>query len=143
VVHLSDVRLCAWGVDSIERVTHSLCTLEFEDHRPLYNWFIQQLGIFPSRQIEFDRLNLTYTLLSKRKLLQLVQEKRVSGWDDPRSAHAGRHRRRGYTPEAIRNFIASIGVSKTTGSIELAMLEHFVREDLNKRVARVMAVLRR
>ena len=128
--------------DSIERVTHSLCTLEFEDHRPLYNWFIQQLGIFPSRQIEFDRLNLTYTLLSKRKLLQLVQEKRVSGWDDPRMPTLGGIRRRGYTPEAIRNFIASIGVSKTTGSIELAMLEHFVREDLNKRAARVMAVLR-
>jgi glutaminyl-tRNA synthetase len=128
--------------DSIERVTHSLCTLEFEDHRPLYNWFIQQLGIFPSRQIEFDRLNLTYTLLSKRKLLQLVQEGRVSGWDDPRMPTLGGIRRRGYTSEAIRNFVASIGVSKTTGSIELAMLEHFVREDLNKRASRVMAVLR-
>ena len=128
--------------DSIERVTHSLCTLEFESHRPLYNWFIQQLGIFPSRQIEFDRLNLTYTLLSKRKLLQLVQEGRVSGWNDPRMPTLGGIRRRGYTPEAIRNFVASIGVSKTTGSIELAMLEHFVREDLNKRAARVMAVLR-
>jgi glutaminyl-tRNA synthetase len=128
--------------DSIERVTHSICTLEFEDHRPLYNWFIQQLGIFPSRQIEFDRLNLTHTLLSKRKLLQLVQEGRVSGWDDPRMPTLGGLRRRGYTPEAIRNFVASIGVSKTTGSIELAMLEHFVREDLNKRAPRVMAVLR-
>ena len=128
--------------DSIERVTHSLCTLEFEDHRPLYNWFIQQLGIFPSRQIEFDRLNLTYTLLSKRKLLQLVQEKRVSGWDDPRMPTLGGIRRRGYTPEAVRNFCGAIGVSKTNGSIELAMLEHFVREDLNKRAARVMAVLR-
>src|ERR1700722_6368328 len=128
--------------DSIERVTHSLCTLEFEDHRPLYNWFIEQLGIFPSRQIEFDRLNLTYTLLSKRKLLQLVQEGRVSGWDDPRMPTLGGIRRRGCTPEAIRNFVASIGVSKTTGSIELAMLEHFVREDLNKRALRVMAVLR-
>jgi glutaminyl-tRNA synthetase len=128
--------------DSIERVTHSICTLEFESHRPLYNWFIQQLGIFPSRQIEFDRLNLTHTLLSKRKLLQLVQEGRVSGWDDPRMPTLGGMRRRGYTPEAVRNFVASIGVSKTTGSIELAMLEHFVREDLNKRAARVMAVLR-
>ena len=128
--------------DSIERVTHSLCTLEFEDHRPLYNWFIQQLGIFPSRQIEFDRLNLTYTLLSKRKLLQLVQEKRVSGWDDPRMPTLGGIRRRGYTPEAVRNFVGAIGVSKTNGSIELAMLEHFVREDLNKRAPRVMAVLR-
>jgi glutaminyl-tRNA synthetase len=127
--------------DSIERVTHSLCTLEFEDHRPLYNWFIQQLGIFPSRQIEFDRLNLTYTLLSKRRLLQLVQEGRVTGWDDPRMPTLGGIRRRGYTSEAIRNFVASIGVSKTTGSIELAMLEHFVREDLNKRAPRVMAVL--
>ena len=128
--------------DSIERVTHSICTLEFEDHRPLYNWFIQQLGIFPSRQIEFDRLNVTYTLLSKRKLLQLVQEGRVRGWDDPRMPTLCGIRRRGYTPEAIRNFIAAIGVSKTTGSIELAMLEHFVREDLNKRALRVMAVLR-
>ena len=128
--------------DSIERVTHSLCTLEFEDHRPLYNWFIQQLGIFPSRQIEFDRLNLTYTLLSKRKLLQLVQEGRVTGWDDPRMPTLGGIRRRGYTPEAIRNFCGAIGVSKTNGSIELAMLEHFVREDLNKRSPRVMAVLR-
>ncbi len=128
--------------DSIERVTYSLCTLEFEDHRPLYNWFIQQLGIFPSRQIEFDRLNLTYTLLSKRKLLQLVQEGRVSGWDDPRMPTIGGIRRRGYTPEAVRNFVGAIGVSKTNGSIELAMLEHFVREDLNKRSPRVMAVLR-
>ncbi len=128
--------------DSIERITHSMCTLEFEDHRPLYNWFIQQLEIFPSQQIEFDRLNLTHTLLSKRKLLQLVQEGRVSGWDDPRMPTISGIRRRGYTPEAIRNFCASIGVSKTTGSIELAMLEHFVREDLNKRAARVMAVLR-
>jgi glutaminyl-tRNA synthetase len=128
--------------DSIERVTHSLCTLEFEDHRPLYSWFIQQLGIFPSRQIEFDRLNLTYTLLSKRKLLQLVQEGRVSGWDDPRMPTLGGIRRRGYTPEAVRNFCGAIGVSKTNGSIELAMLEHFVREDLNRRAPRVMGVLR-
>jgi len=119
-----------------------MCTLEFEDHRPLYNWFIQQLGIFPSQQIEFDRLNLTYTLLSKRKLLQLVEEKHVSGWDDPRMPTLVGIRRRGYTPEAIRNFCGAIGVSKTNGSIELAMLEHFVREDLNKRVPRVMAVLR-
>jgi glutaminyl-tRNA synthetase len=128
--------------DSLEKVTHSMCTLEFEDHRPLYTWFIQQLGIFPSQQIEFDRLNLTHTLLSKRKLLQLVQEGRVSGWDDPRMPTLSAMRRRGYTPEAIRNFCGAIGVSKTTGSIELAMLEHFLREDLNKRAARVMAVLR-
>src|SRR5712692_6231860 len=128
--------------DSLERVTHSMCTLEFEDHHPLYNWFIQQLGIFPSQQIEFDRLNLTYTLLSKRKLLQLVQEGHVSGWDDPRMPTLVGIRRRGYTPEAIRNFCGAIGVSKTNGVIELAMLEHFVREDLNKRAPRVMAVLR-
>ena len=128
--------------DSIERVTHSMCTLEFEDHRPLYNWFIQQLGIFPSQQFEFDRLSLTYTLLSKRRLLKLVQEKHVSGWDDPRMPTLSGIRRRGYTPEAIRNFCAAIGVSKTNGTLELAMLEHFVREDLNKRAPRVMAVLR-
>jgi glutaminyl-tRNA synthetase len=127
--------------DSIEKVTHSMCTLEFEDHRPLYNWFIKELGIFPSQQIEFDRLNLTYTLLSKRKLLQLVRDGRVSGWDDPRMPTISGIRRRGYTPEAIRNFCGAIGVSKTTGSIELAMLEHFVREDLNKRAPRAMAVL--
>ena len=127
--------------DSLERVTHSMCTLEFEDHRPLYNWFIEQLGIFPSQQIEFDRLNLSYTLLSKRKLLQLVREGRVSGWDDPRMPTLSGIRRRGYTPEAIRNFCGAIGVSKTTGSIELAMLEHFVREDLNKRAPRAMAIL--
>jgi len=127
--------------DSLERVTHSMCTLEFEDHRPLYSWFIKELGIFPSQQIEFDRLNLTYTILSKRKLLQLVREGRVSGWDDPRMPTLSGIRRRGYTPEAIRNFCNAIGVSKTTGSIELAMLEHFVREDLNKRAARAMAVL--
>src|SRR6516225_6806777 len=128
--------------DSIERITHSICTLEFEDHRPLYNWFIEQLGIFPSQQIEFDRLNLTYTLLSKRKLLQLVQEGHVSGWDDPRTPTISGIRRRGYTPESLRNFCAAIGASKTNGIIELGMLEHFVREDLNRRAPRVMAVLR-
>jgi glutaminyl-tRNA synthetase len=128
--------------DSLEQITHSVCTLEFEDHRPLYNWFIQQLGIFPSQQIEFDRLNLTYTILSKRKLLQLVEEGHVTGWNDPRMPTISGIRRRGYTPEALRNFCGAIGVSKTNGSIELAMLEHFVREDLNKRSPRVMAVLR-
>jgi glutaminyl-tRNA synthetase len=128
--------------DSIEHVTHSICTLEFEDHRPLYNWFIEQLGIFPSQQMEFDRLGLTYTLLSKRKLLQLVQGKHVTGWDDPRMPTLSGIRRRGYTPQAIRNFCAAIGVSKTNGTLELAMLEHFVREDLNKHAPRVMAVLR-
>jgi len=128
--------------DSIEKITHSICTLEFEDHRPLYIWFIEQLGIFPSQQIEFDRLNLTYTLLSKRKLLQLVQEGHVRGWDDPRMPTISGIRRRGYTPEALRNFCAAIGASKTNGIIELAMLEHFVRDDLNQRALRVMGVLR-
>ena len=128
--------------DSIEKITHSICTLEFEDHRPLYNWFVEELGIFHPQQIEFDRLNLTYTLLSKRKLLQLVQNGNVRGWDDPRMPTLSGMRRRGYTPEAIRNFCAAIGVSKTNGIIELAMLEHYLREDLNKRAPRVMAVLR-
>jgi len=128
--------------DSIEHITHSICTLEFEDHRPLYNWFIEQLGIFPSQQIEFDRLNVTYTLLSKRKLLQLVQEGHVRGWDDPRMPTISGIRRRGYTPEALRNFCTAIAASKTNGIIELAMLEHFVREDLNRRAMRVMGVLR-
>jgi glutaminyl-tRNA synthetase len=128
--------------DSIEKITHSICTLEFEDHRPLYNWYIEQLGIFHSQQIEFDRLNITYTLLSKRKLLALVENKHVRGWDDPRMPTLSGIRRRGYTPEALRNFCAAIGVSKTNGVIELAMLEHYLREDLNKRALRVMAVLR-
>jgi len=128
--------------DSIERVTHSICTLEFEDHRPLYDWYLDQLGVYHPQQIEFDRLNLTYTLLSKRKLLTLVQEGRVKGWDDPRMPTITGIRRRGYTPEAIRNFCRAIGVSKTNGTIELALLEHYVREDLNKRAPRVMGVLR-
>ena len=128
--------------DSIEGITHSICTLEFEDHRPLYDWYVEQLGIYHPQQIEFDRLNLTYTLLSKRKLLQLVQEGHVRGWDDPRMPTLSGIRRRGYTAEAIRNFCGSIGVSKTNGTIELGLLEHHVREDLNKRAARVMAVLR-
>ncbi len=128
--------------DSIERITHSICTLEFEDHRPLYDWYLDQLGIYHPQQIEFDRLNLTYTVLSKRKLLTLVQEGHVRGWDDPRMPTLAGIRRRGYTPEAIRNFCYSIGVSKTNGILGLGLLEHFVREDLNKRAARVMAVLR-
>ncbi len=128
--------------DSIERITHSICTLEFEDHRPLYDWYLDQLGIYHPQQIEFDRLNLTYTVLSKRKLLMLVQEGHVRGWDDPRMPTLAGIRRRGYTPEAIRNFCNSIGVSKTNGTIELALLEHYVREDLNQRAQRVMAVLR-
>lgn len=128
--------------DSIEGITHSICTLEFEHHRPLYDWFVEQLGIFHPRQIEFDRLNLTYTLLSKRKLLTLVQDGHVRGWDDPRMPTLSGIRRRGYTPEAIRNFCRAIGVSKTTGAIELGLLEHHLREDLNRRALRVMAVLR-
>jgi glutaminyl-tRNA synthetase len=128
--------------DSLEKVTHSMCTLEFTDHQPLYKWYIEQLGIFPSQQIEFDRLSLTYTLLSKRKLLQLVQENRVNGWDDPRMPTLCGIRRRGFTPEAIRNFCAAIGASRTNGSTDIEMLEHFQREDLNKRVPRAMAVLR-
>ena len=128
--------------DSIEGITHSICTLEFEDHRPLYDWFVEQLGIHHPQQIEFDRLNLTYTVLSKRKLLQLVTEGHVRGWDDPRMPTLSGIRRRGYTPEALRSFCGSIGVGKTNGTIELGLLEHHVREDLNKRVNRVMAVLR-
>ena len=127
--------------DSIERVTHSMCTLEFADHQPLYRWYIEQLGIFPSQQIEFDRLNITYTLLSKRKLLQLVSEKRVSAWDDPRMPTLCGLRRRGFTPEAIRVFCASIGASRTNGSTDIEMLEHFQRDDLNRRASRAMAVL--
>jgi glutaminyl-tRNA synthetase len=128
--------------DSIEGITHSICTLEFEDHRPLYDWYVEQLGIYHPQQIEFDRLNLTYTLLSKRKLLALVQNKLVSGWDDPRMPTISGLRRRGYTPEAIRNFCRRVGVSKTNGTTELGLLEYFLREDLNKRALRVMAVLR-
>ncbi len=128
--------------DSIEKVTHSICTLEFENNRPLYNWFIEQLGIFPSRQFEFDRLNLTYTLLSKRKLLTLVQEGHVTAWDDPRMPTLSGMRRRGYTAEAIRTFCANISVSKTNNTVQLSALEYFLREDLNKRSARVMGVLR-
>src|SRR5579871_1788759 len=128
--------------DSLEKITHSMCSLEFADHQPLYNWFIEQLAIFPSKQIEFDRLSLTYTMMSKRKLRQLVEEGRVKGWDDPRMPTLSGMRRRGYSPEAIRNFVTAAGVSRTNGIVELAMLEHFVREDLNKRARRVMAVLR-
>jgi glutaminyl-tRNA synthetase len=128
--------------DSIEGITHSICTLEFEDHRPLYDWYVEQLGIYHPQQIEFDRLNLTYTLLSKRKLLQLVQQKYVNGWDDPRMPTISGLRRRGYTPEAIQNFCRRVGVSKTNGSTELGLLEYYLREDLNRRVPRAMAVLR-
>jgi glutaminyl-tRNA synthetase len=127
--------------DSSEHVTHSMCTLEFTDHQPLYRWFIEQLGIFPTQQIEFDRLNLTYTLLSKRKLLQLVNEKRVSGWDDPRMPTLSGIRRRGFTPEALRAFCAAIGISRTNGTTDIEMLEHYQRDDLNRRASRAMAVL--
>jgi glutaminyl-tRNA synthetase len=128
--------------DSIERVTHSMCTLEFADHQPLYRWYIEQLGIFPSQQIEFDRLNLTYTMLSKRKLLQLVQQKRVNGWDDPRMPTLSGIRRRGFTPEAIRTFCGAIGATRTNGITDIEMLEHFQRDDLNRRASRAMVVLR-
>ena len=128
--------------DSIEGITHSICTLEFEDHRPLYDWFLEQLKIHHPQQIEFARLNLTYTMMSKRRLLQLVQQRRVQGWDDPRMPTLSGLRRRGYTPEAIRNFCERIGVAKRNSMVEIAMLEHCLREDLNLRAPRVMAVLR-
>jgi glutaminyl-tRNA synthetase len=128
--------------DSIEKITHSICTLEFEDHRPLYDWFIQNLGIHAPQQIEFARLELTRTILSKRKLLKLVQEGIVDGWDDPRMPTISGLRRRGYTPEAIRDFCERIGVAKSNSVVDLALLEHCLREDLNRRALRVMAVLR-
>jgi len=127
--------------DSIEKITHSLCTLEFEDHRPLYDWFLDEIGIFHPQQIEFARLELTYTVLSKRRLIELVRDGVVSGWDDPRMPTISGYRRRGYTPEAIRNFCDLIGVAKTNSTVDLAQLEYCVREDLNKRSPRVMAVL--
>ena len=128
--------------DSIEEITHSICTLEFEDHRPLYDWFLDNLDIYHPRQIEFARLNITYTILSKRKLLKLVQEGYVSGWDDPRMPTISGFRRRGFTPESIREFCARIGVSKNESIVDLAMLENAARDDLNKHAQRVMAVLR-
>ena len=127
--------------DSIEHITHSICTLEFIHHRPLYNWFIQQLGIFPSQQYEFARRNLTYTVMSKRKLLQLVNEKHVSGWDDPRMPTVSGMRRRGYTAEAIRQFCDTIGIAKRDNITDVGLLEFCVREHLNKTANRVMAVL--
>lgn len=126
--------------DSIEGITHSICTLEFEDHRPLYDWFLEQLGVFHPQQIEFARLNLTYTVMSKRKLLTLVEEGHVSGWDDPRMPTIAGLRRRGYTPKSIRNFSEMIGVSKANSTVDYAQLEHCVREDLNKVSQRVMVV---
>ena len=127
--------------DSIERITHSICTLEFEVHRPLYDWLIKEIGIYAPRQIEFARLNLSYTVMSKRKLLELVQEKYVSGWDDPRMPTICGLRRRGYTPEAIRNFADIIGVAKRDNVIDIGLLEYCIREDLNKKACRVMGVL--
>jgi glutaminyl-tRNA synthetase len=128
--------------DAIENITHSICTLEFEAHRPLYDWCIRETEVFPSQQIEFARLNLTYTVMSKRKLAELVQKKVVSGWDDPRMPTLAGLRRRGYTPEAIRAFCERIGVAKTDSTVDVGLLEHGLREDLNKRCARVMVVLR-
>ena len=128
--------------DSVEGITHSICTLEFENHRPLYDWFLDQLGVYHPQQIEFARLNLTYTVMSKRKLLHLVREGCVSGWDDPRMPTLSGMRRRGYTPEAIRGFCRRIGVAKTDSVVDIALLEHCLREDLNRHSPRVMAVLR-
>lgn len=128
--------------DSIEGVTHSICTLEFEDHRPLYDWFLDQLGVFHPQQIEFARLNLSYTVMSKRRLLELVHQGYVSGWDDPRMPTLSGLRRRGFTPESIRNFCNRIGVAKRDSTVDIALLEHCIREDLNKRALRKMAVLR-
>jgi len=128
--------------DSIEKITHSLCTLEFENHRPLYDWFLDELGVYHPQQIEFARLNLTYTIMSKRKLLQLVRDRHVTGWDDPRMPTISGMRRRGYSPESIRNFCQTIGVNKFNSTIDFALLEHCVRDDLNKTSPRVMAVLR-
>ena len=127
--------------DSIEGITHSICTLEFEDHRPLYDWFLDELKIYHPQQIEFARLNLSYTVMSKRKLLDLVEQGHVSGWDDPRMPTLSGLRRRGFTPESIRNFCERIGVAKRDSTVDIALLEHCVREDLNKRAARVMGVL--
>jgi glutaminyl-tRNA synthetase len=128
--------------DSIEGITHSMCTLEYEDHRPLYDWYLDQLGIYHPQQIEFARLNLTYTVMSKRKLLMLVEKGYVAGWDDPRMPTLAGLRRRGYTPEAIRDFCDRIGVAKSNSTVDIALLEHCLREDLNKRATRMMAVLR-
>ena len=127
--------------DSIEGITHSICTLEFEDHRPLYDWFLDQLNVYHPQQIEFARLNLTYTVMSKRKLLELVEEGYVTGWDDPRMQTVSGLRRRGYTPESIRKFCERIGVAKRDSIVDIALLEHCLREDLNKRAPRVMGVL--
>ena len=127
--------------DSMEGITHSLCSLEYESHRPLYDWFIEQLGIFPTRQIEFARLNLTYTVMSKRRLVRMVKEGYVKGWDDPRMPTLTAYRRRGYTPEAIRAFVEATGVAKNNSTADVGLLEHHIRQDLNIRAERRMAVL--
>ena len=127
--------------DSIEKITHSICTLEFEDHRPLYDWFLNELEIYHPRQIEFARLNLNYTVMSKRKLNELVSKNLVNGWDDPRMPTISGLKRRGYTPNSIKDFIARIGVSKNEGVVDIALLEHCLREDLNKKALRFMGVL--
>lgn len=147
--HRTDNRWCIYPMydwahgqsDSIEGITHSICTLEFENHRPLYDWFCRTLRIFHPRQMEFARLNLSYTVMSKRKLLQLVTEKHVEGWDDPRMPTISGLRRRGYTPESIRNFCETIGVARFNGIIDVLVLENAVREHLNKTVSRFMAIL--
>lgn len=126
--------------DSIEEITYSLCTLEFRDHRPLYDWFIEKLEIFPSEQTEFARLNLGYTVVSKRKLLQLVEEGHVTGWDDPRMPTLSGYRRRGYTPDSIKNFVKKVGVARRDGITDIALLEHSIREDLNKKANRVFGI---
>ena len=128
--------------DSVEGITHSICTLEFEDHRPLYDWFLDELELYHPQQIEFARLNLTYTVMSKRKLLQLVQQNYVSGWDDPRMPTLAGMRRRGYTPEAIRKFADVVGVAKNNSVVDMELLEHVLRDDLNLRAKRRMAVLK-
>jgi glutaminyl-tRNA synthetase len=128
--------------DSIEGITHSICTLEFEDHRPLYDWFLNELNVFHPQQIEFARLNLSHTVMSKRKLLELVEQELVTEWDDPRMPTISGLRRRGYTPESIRNFCERIGVAKRDSMVDMALLEHCIREDLNKNTPRVMGVLR-
>ena len=128
--------------DSIEGITHSICTIEFEDHRPLYDWILDELGVYHPQQIEFAPLNVSHTVMSKRKLLQLIEQGYVNGWDDPRMPTISAMRRRGYTPESIRKFVESVGVAKREKTVSIAMVEHFVREDLNKRAGRVMGVLR-
>ena len=141
-MHISDVRLCPPIEDGLEHITHSLCSIEFEDHRPLYDWVVEHCDL-PStpRQIEFARLGMNYTVMSKRKLLQLVESGTVDGWDDPRMPTLRGLRRRGYTPESIRNFVQRVGVSKVPNTVDHAFLEFCIREDLNERADRRMAIL--